>query len=378
MSAVPDQYEGFTISSTKEWSNFSRTKLTPKKFEDHDVDIENECCGVCGSDVHTITGGWGELGTTPLCVGHEIIGKVIRVGKAVKEFQVGDRVGVGAQVQSCMQCKNCKSNNENYCPKMVDTYNAPYNEDEGRSDKPMKDSKGNQIFSQGGYSSHTRAHQQFVFSIPKNIPSHEAAPMMCAGLTSYSPLRRANVGPGKTVGILGIGGLGHFGILWAKAMGAEVYALSHTPSKESEAKELGADKFICTENENWADDLAFTFDFILNAADMTHKFDLTKYLGTLKVQGEFHNVGLPDEPLPGIMAQTFAPNGCKLTGSHIGSKKEMLEMLDLASKKNIHPMVETIKISEKGCKEAVERVKVNDVRYRLTLVGHREVFGTGK
>lgn len=201
---------------------------------------------------------------------------------------------------------------------------------------------------------------------------------MCAGLTTYSPLKRANVGLGKTVAILGIGGLGHFGILWAKALGAEVYALSHTPSKESEAKTLGADHFVSTEDKNWAKPLAFKFDFILNAADMTHKFELPTYLGTLKVNGEFHNVGLPDEPLPGIMAQSFAPNGCKLGASHIGSKKEMIEMLSLASKKEIHPMVETIDISEKGCKEAVERVKKNDVRYRLTLVGLKEVFGTGK
>jgi len=143
--AAPEQFEGFMIRSSDKWSDFTKEKFTPKIFEDRDVDIVNECCGVCGSDVHTITGGWGELATTPICVGHEIIGRVLRVGKDVTTCKVGDRVGVGAQVQACMKCKVCESKNENYCPHMVDTYGAPYNMDLGHSDKPMKDSKGNQI-----------------------------------------------------------------------------------------------------------------------------------------------------------------------------------------------------------------------------------------
>ena len=259
---------------------------------------------------------------------------------------------------------------------MVDTYNAPYKLDEGHSDKPMKDQSGNQIFSQGGYSSHSRVHEQFVFPIPDNISSIEAGPMMCAGLTTYSPLVRAGCGPGKKVAILGIGGLGHFGILWAKALGAEVWALSHTPSKEAECKKLGADHFVCTKDKNWSEPLAFTFDFILNAADMTNEFDMKAYMSTLAVNGEFHNVGLPDKPLPEMMAQDFAPNGSKIAGSHIGSKKEALAMLKLASEKNVHPMIETIDISESGCKKAVEKVKVNDVRYRVTLTNFKKAFGT--
>ncbi|KAH6684603.1 putative NADP-dependent alcohol dehydrogenase 6 [Halenospora varia] len=378
MPAAPEQFEGFMINDTKNWSTFKKGKFTPKHFEEHDVDIESECCGVCGSDVHTITGGWGELATTPLCVGHEIIGKVLRVGSKVTTVKPGDRVGVGAQVQACMKCKLCKSDNENYCPHMVDTYNAPYNEDEGHSDKPMKDKNGNQIFSQGGYSSHYRAHEYFVFPIPDSIPSHEAAPMMCAGLTTFSPLVRAGVGPGSKVAILGIGGLGHFGLLWAKALGAEVWALSHTPNKKEEALKLGADHFVSTGDKNWAEPLAFTFSFILNCADMTNEFDLPTYMSTLDIKGEFHNVGLPDQPLPQIKSQAFASNAAKLTGSHIGNRPEMLSMLKLASEKGLKPMIETIDISEEGCKKAVEKVKVNDVRYRVTLIGFHEVFGTGK
>jgi alcohol dehydrogenase (NADP+) len=281
------------------------------------------------------------LAVSPICVGHEIIGKVLRVGPKVKGFKPGDRVGVGAQVQSCMKCPQCKSDNENYCPHMVgelnhaprlyqtnfehvkclrgitvylgygqwadlaDTYGAPYNVGGADSGKPMKDKDGNQIWAQGGYSSHSRVHEQFVFPIPDNIPSYEAGPMMCAGLTTFSPLKRAGTGPGKKVAIVGIGGLGHFALLWAKGLGAEVTALSHTAGKKEEALKLGADHFVCTKDKDWAKPLAFTFNFILNCADMTNEFDLKTYMSTLAVNGTFHNVGLPDKPLPEMMAQDF-------------------------------------------------------------------------
>jgi alcohol dehydrogenase (NADP+) len=200
--------------------------------------------------------------------------------------------------------------------------------------------------------------------------------MMCAGLTTYSPLKRAGTGPGKKVAIVGIGGLGHFALLWAKGLGAEVWALSHTPGKKEEALKLGADHFVSTKDKDWAKPLAFTFNFILNCADMTNEFDLKTYMSTLAVNGAFHNVGLPDKPLPEMMAQDFTSNGSSIGGSHIGSKKEALEMLKLASEKNLHPMIEQIDISEAGCKKAVEKVKVNDVRYRVTLVGFKKAFHT--
>lgn len=364
------------INSTEKWSDFQKQKFKPKLFEEKDVDIEIECCGVCGSDVHTITGGWGKP-ELPLCVGHEIIGKAIKVGPKVKSVKVGDRVGVGAQIWACLECKVCKSSptgkaeigNENYCPDMVDTYNAPY---------PEEKTKSGGIVSQGGYASHVRAHEYFVFPIPDGIESKDAAPMMCAGLTTYSPLVRAGTGPGKKTAILGIGGLGHFAILWAKALGAEVYALSHTPDKKEDALKLGADHFVLTKDKDWSKPLAFTFDFILNCADMTHEMPIKEYMSTLAVNGTFHNVGLPDEPLPQIMAQDFAPNGVSIGASHIGNRHEALAMLKLAADKKLKPYIQTIDISEKGCKEAVEKVKVNDVRYRFTLVGFNKAFGTGK
>lgn len=243
---------------------------------------------------------------------------------------------------------------------IVDTYNAPYPDG---------------TIAQGGYSSHVRAHEYFTFPIPDNISSEDAASMMCAGLTTYSPLVRANIGPGKTVAVLGIGGLGHYGLLWASALGAEVYAISHSPSKKADALKLGAKHFIDTSKKDWAKEYAFTFDYILNAADMTNTFNLTEYMSTLAVNGEFHNVGLPDKPLPELMAQDFAPNGAKIGGSHIGSRTEALAMLKLASEKNIKPIIETIDISEEGCKKAVERVNNNDVRYRATLVNFDKAFG---
>lgn len=149
--------------------------------------------------------------------------------------------------------------------------------------------------------------------------------MMCAGLTTFSPLKRAGCGPGKKVAVLGIGGLGHFGILWAKALGAEVWALSHSKNKKDDALKLGADHFVYTGEKDWFQPLAFTFNFILNAADMTNEFALKDYFSTLAVNGEFHNVGLPDKPLPELMAQDFASNGCKIGGSHIGSRVEILD-----------------------------------------------------
>lgn len=165
------------------------------------------------------------------------------------------------------------------------------------------------------------------------------------------------------------------GIRFAKALGADVYALSQSPGKEADARNMGAQEFILTSQKDWAKKWAYEFDMILNTADMTHTFNIQEYLSTLNVNGEFHHVGLPDEPLPQMMVQDFMPNGVKMGGSNIGNRTEMFSMLQVASEKGIKPVVETIRISEAGCKEAVERVKKNDVRYRFTLTGYDEAFG---
>lgn len=242
----------------------------------------------------------------PLCVGHEVIGKVVKVGsKATTGLKIGDRVGVGAQIASCLECKVCKSDNENYCPKMVDTYGAP------QSDGSI---------AQGGYASHIRAHEYFTFKIPDAIPTHEAAPMLCAGITTFSPLYRAKVGPGSQVAVVGLGGLGHFGVLWAKALGAEVTVLSHSPNKKDDAMKLGAKHFIVTGEKDWNKDLEFTFDFILSTVDVAGGLKLADYFKTLKVNANFHSVGLPDHPLEGFMVQDLVPSGANFGASHLGSR----------------------------------------------------------
>lgn len=354
----PDTFCGFCVDSPKTCKQFKKQELTPKPFEDHDVDVQIECCGVCGSDVHTVTGGWGDF-EGPLCVGHEVVGKAVRVGKGVTSIKEGDRVGVGAEVWACLKCDLCKSQNENYCPHWVDTYNATYPDG----------SKAH-----GGWANYIRAHEYFVFKIPDALPSHEAAPLLCAGITTYSPLVRAHIGKGSKVAVLGIGGLGHLAIQWSKALGAETYAMTHSPHKAADAKKLGADEVIVTTDEGWADKYKYKFDMILNASDATHKMDVAQYMSTLKVGGDFHMVGLGDEPLPALMPMQFTKNGARITGSHLGNHQEMEEMLQLAADKGVRPVVQTIDISEEGCKEAVERVQKGDVHFRLTLTGFDKAF----
>jgi len=199
--------------------------------------------------------------------------------------------------------------------------------------------------------------------------------MMCAGLTTYSPLVRAGTGPGKQVAIVGLGGLGHFAVMWASALGAEVTVISHSEDKKEDALKLGAKHFVYNGDKDWAKPLAFKFDFVLNTADMTHTFDLDNYISILKVNCQFHQVGLPDEPIKELKAQQFMPNGSSIGASHLGSRPECLAMLKLASERNLAPMIETLAISADTCAEAVERVKHNKVHYRFTLVDFDKQFG---
>lgn len=357
----PETTDAFAVNDTKNWSTFKRQELPLKKFEETDVDIAIDACGVCASDVHTITGGWGDDIPLPLCVGHEVIGKVVRVGSKVTRVKVGDRAGIGAQIGADLTCGNCKADQENYCENQIDTYGAKHTDG---------------TVAQGGYSSHIRGNEYFVFKIPDNLDTALAAPMLCAGLTTYSPLKRLGAGPGKKVAIVGLGGLGHFGVLWSVALGAETYVISHSASKKNDAMKMGAKDFIVTNEKGWNEKHKFKFDFIINTADATDKFDLSAYFSTLKVGGTFHMVGFPDNPLPAMQAQIFAPNGCYMGASHIGNRPEMEEMFELASKQNIKSWVQEIPLSEAGIKEAVERVYKNDnVRYRITLTKFDDVFG---
>ena len=197
---------------------------------------------------------------------------------------------------------------------------------------------------------------------------------MCAGLTVWSPLVRAGVKEGSKVAIVGLGGLGHFAVMWANALGAEVTVLSHSAHKKDDAIKLGAKHFVLTNEDGWEEPLAFKFDFVLNTADMTHTFDIQKYLSICNINARFHQVGLPDEALPPLKAQQFMSNGSSIGASHIGSRPEILAMLKLASEKNLKPMIETLPVGEKGCAEAVERVANNKVQYRFTLVDFDKAF----
>ncbi|KAH8079866.1 GroES-like protein [Filobasidium floriforme] len=357
MSAEQTHARGYGISDTSKYTEFTVKEFKLKTPGPRDVTIAIEYCGVCGSDMHTVSGGWGPLKNDWVCPGHEIVGKVIAVGpEAADEFKIGSIAGVGAQVESCLECERCKGDNENYCPEQHDTYN---------------DTNAAGDVLQGGYSTHIRADKRFVFNIPSAIAPQDAAPILCAGITVYSPLKRNGTGPGKLVGIVGMGGLGHFAVQFAKALGAEVVLFSHSPGKASDALRLGADKFIATGDKDFAKTAGFgaankgrEFDFILSCAD-SNAIPLDQFLPLLKVGGRMTTVGLPDQPFS-IAGFAFAGNSAAFGGSHLGSKKEMLEMLDLAAEKNIKPIIhEVLPMSRAG--DAIEGVAKNTVRYRYVL-----------
>ncbi|KAG9080343.1 NADP-dependent alcohol dehydrogenase [Ceratobasidium sp. UAMH 11750] len=242
MSTNPVPFKGYAIHDHTKWSEFQVIDIKPKQWEEDDVDIAITHCGICGSDIHTLTGGWGQAKGLPLVTGHEIIGTVTRVGSVAAQkagIKVGDRVGIGGRIHSCGRCRACDSARENYCLEAIDTYNSLYPDG---------------TLSQGGYSTAIRANHMFVFPIPKELKSEHAASMMCGGLTMYSPLVNNGCGPGKKVGIIGLGGLGHYGVLFAKALGAEVYVFSHSARKEQDAKKLGADHFVISEDKHGSPD----------------------------------------------------------------------------------------------------------------------------
>lgn len=355
----PDTFEGFAVVAADQWNKPKRFEFKPKPFGDHDIDIKIICCGVCGSDLHTVTGGWGNK-NWPIIAGHEIIGTAIRVGPKVTTIKVGDRVGVGAQISACMDCRDCHEDNETYCKKLMDTYNCFYPDG---------------TLAHGGYSSHIRAFEHFTFPIPDALPSELAAPMLCAGLTAYSPLVRNGAGPGKKIGVIGIGGIGHFGLLFAKALGAEVWAISRGTSKQADALAMGAAGFIATAQSGWNKPHERTFDMLLCTASHAKGFDLNAYLSLLRVHGRFISVGLPPAGEDwNVNPMAMLGNGCLIGTTHLGSRRETLDMLQLAADKGIRSWVETIPVGEKGCGEALERLQKNDVRYRFTLVDYDKQF----
>jgi uncharacterized zinc-type alcohol dehydrogenase-like protein len=323
------------------------TTIERREVGANDVLIEIQYAGICHSDIHTVNGDWGPQ-PFPVVPGHEIVGIVSEVGSDVTRHQVGDRVGVGCMVNSCGECVNCRNGDEQYClDGMVGTYAAT-------------DRDG--TTTQGGYSTHVVVDADYVLSVPDGIDPAAAAPLLCAGITTYSPLRHWNAGPGKKVAVVGLGGLGHMAVKLAHAMGAEVTVLSQSLKKQEDGLRLGADHYFATSDPDTFEALAGSFDLIINTVSAS--IDVSAYLGLLTVNGALVNVGAPAEPLS-LNVFSLLTNRRSYAGSMIGGIAETQEMLDFCAEHQIGSEVEVI--SADKINEAYERVLASDVRYRFVI-----------
>ena len=329
------------------------TPLAPFNFQRrdsgaHDVQIQILYCGVCHSDVHIVRNEWH--GTTYPCVpGHEIIGRVVKVGAHVKKFKEGDIAAVGCMVDSCRTCENCKNDLEQFCEKgPTFTYNAPDKHTGGMT--------------YGGYSESVVVDEAYVLHVPKNLNLAAAAPLLCAGITTYSPLRHNKVAKGQKVGVVGLGGLGHMGVKLAKAFGAHVVVFTTSPGKVQDALRLGADEVVLSKNEDEMKKHLNSFHFILDTVAAQH--DINAYLVLLKRDGTLTQVGLPAEPLS-VQVGSLIFGRRNFSGSLIGGIKETQEMLDFCGQHNITSDIELIPIQK--INEAYDRLVKNDVKYRFVI-----------
>ena len=345
------------MSKSKGYAAMSaKAPLTPYAVErreprEHDVVIDIKYCGICHSDIHQARDGWSdylEESIFPMVPGHEIAGVVTAVGGKVTKYRVGDKVGVGCFVDSCRTCDACQRGLEQYCAvHTVWTYNA-------------RDNEG--VPTQGGYSDRIVVDENYVLRMPENLPLDACAPLLCAGITLYSPLRHWEAGPGKTVAIVGLGGLGHMGVKLAHALGADVTVLSQSLKKQADGKRLGADHFYATSDPETFTQLKGSFDLIINtvSADM----DWNAYLALLKVDGTMVVVGLPEKNIP-IGAFALTGGRHSLAGSAIGGIGETQDMLDFCSQHGVACDIEVVPIQQVN--EAYERVLKSDVRYRFVI-----------
>lgn len=314
----------------------------------HDVAIDIMYCGICHSDIHQVKNDWG-FSQYPMVPGHEIIGKVTAVGSEVTRFSVGDLVGVGCMVDSCRQCHSCQNHEEQYCKEgNTQTYNS------------IDKHSGGVTY--GGYSKKIVVTEDFVLRINKSLDAAAAAPLLCAGITTYTPLKRAKIGKGSTVGIVGLGGLGHMAVKLAHAMGAHVTVFTTSPNKVDAAKQLGASDVVLSTDEQALLALANQYDFILDTVSAKH--DMSRYLNLLKVDGQFTQVGLPAEPmeLP-LIPMIF--KRLSVSGSLIGGIKDTQEMLDFCAEHHITSDIELIKMDEVNT--AFQRLEKGDVKYRFVI-----------
>ncbi|MDH5134782.1 MULTISPECIES: NAD(P)-dependent alcohol dehydrogenase [unclassified Microbacterium] len=324
-----------------------KTVIERRELGPHDILIDIAFAGICHSDIHTVRGDWGPQ-QYPLAPGHEITGTVAAVGAEVTKHALGDRVGVGCLVNSCRECVYCLRGDEQFCTQgAVGTYGAV-------------DRDG--TITQGGYSQQVVVTEDFVLRIPDALPLDAAAPLLCAGITTYSPLRHWKVGPGTRVAVVGLGGLGHMGVQIAHALGAEVTVLSQTLSKQDDGLRLGADRYFATSDRETFRDLRGSFDVILNTVSAV--IDLRSYLGLLDVDGTIVCVGAPAEALA-LNAGSLIAGRRSIAGSNIGGIRETQEMLDFCAEHGITAQIEVIPAS--AINEAYERVLASDVRYRFVI-----------
>ncbi|WP_182103994.1 NAD(P)-dependent alcohol dehydrogenase [Niallia taxi] len=327
--------------------SFRAAEIKRRDLDLTDILIEIKYAGICHSDIHTAHGEWGPV-NYPLVPGHEIAGIVTEVGPEVTKYKVGDRVGVGCMVDSCGECENCVKGEEQYCLKGniptyagVDKYGEP---------------------TQGGYSTHIVVTEDFVVKIPDNIELDAAAPLLCAGITTYSPLNRWGAGPGKKVAVVGLGGLGHMAVKIAHAMGADVTVLSQTLSKKEDGLQFGANNYYATSDPATFEKLAGSFDLIINTVSAS--INLDAYISLLSLDGTLVNVGAPGEPLS-LNVMSLIGHRRSFAGSMIGGIRETQEMLDFCAKHDIAPNIEIISADE--IDEAYKRVLASDVKYRFVI-----------
>lgn len=344
-------YKTKAYSAASKTSPLAGTTIPRRDPTERDVQIEILFCGVCHSDLHTARDEWHEVMPTvyPCVPGHEIVGRVTKVGGGVTKFKAGDVVGVGCLVGSDHDCPNCRSGLEQFCPNATLTYNSP-------------DRHGTAPTTYGGYSDSIVVEEGMVLRIPSNLDLAGAAPLLCAGITTYSPLRRNDVGPGKRVGVVGLGGLGHMGVKLAHAMGAHVTVFSTSPNKREDALRLGADDVVISRDAGEMGRHAGTYDMILDCVSADH--DVNAYLNLVKTGGNLTLVGAPEKPLP-VSAFALIFGNKSLSGSAIGGIAETQEMLDFCGRHDITADVEVIAMRQ--INEAYERMLKSDVKYRFSI-----------
>ena len=340
-------YNTKAYSAASATSPLSSTKINRRDPMPHDVQIEILFCGVCHSDLHMVRNEWG--GTIyPIVPGHEIVGRVTKVGSAVRKYKPGDLAAVGCMVDADGACPHCKAGHEQFCTNMILTFNSP--------DKHL----GGMTY--GGYSDSIVVDERFVLRVPTNLSLAGAAPLLCAGITTYSPLRHWGVTKGKKVGVVGLGGLGHMGVKFAHALGAHVVVFTTSANKKEDALRLGADEVVVSRNAGEMTPHTASFDFILDTISADH--DINAYLNLLACDGNLTLVGAPSKPL-GVTAFGLIMGRRSLSGSLIGGIRETQEMLDFCGAHNITADVEVIPIQKVN--EAYERLLKSDVKYRFSI-----------